>query len=61
LLITHDLLSAAAADRVLILEHGRIVEQGNPLELIETGERYRHLWDMHSNAGSNGRSALIEA
>src|SRR6185295_10664050 len=45
LLITHDLLSAAAADRVLILEHGRIVEQGNPLELIETGERYRQLWD----------------
>jgi ABC-type multidrug transport system fused ATPase/permease subunit len=47
LLITHDLAAAAAADRVLILEHGRIVEQGNPLELIETGERYRHLWDTH--------------
>jgi ABC-type multidrug transport system fused ATPase/permease subunit len=47
LLITHDLTSAAAADRVLILEHGRIVEQGNPLELIETGARYRHLWDTH--------------
>jgi ABC-type multidrug transport system fused ATPase/permease subunit len=47
LLITHDLASAAAADRVLILEHGRIVEQGKPLELIETGARYRHLWDTH--------------
>ena len=47
LLITHDLSSAAAADRVLILEHGRIVEQGEPLELIETGARYRHLWDTH--------------
>ena len=45
--ITHDLESAAAADRVLILEHGRIVEEGDPLELIETGERYRHLWDTH--------------
>ena len=61
LLITHDLLSAAAADRVLMLENGRIVEQGNPLELIETSERYRHLWDLHSSAVSNGRSALIEA
>jgi ATP-binding cassette, subfamily B, bacterial len=47
LLITHDLTSAATADRVLILEHGRIVEQGNPLDLIETGARYRHLWDTH--------------
>ena len=47
LLITHDLASAAAADRVLILENGRIVEQGDPLELIETGQRYRHLWDVH--------------
>jgi ATP-binding cassette subfamily B protein len=61
LMITHDLLSAAAADRVLMLESGRVVEQGNPLELIETSERYQHLWDLHSSAGSNGRSALIEA
>ncbi|HKV36799.1 MAG TPA: ABC transporter ATP-binding protein [Pyrinomonadaceae bacterium] len=47
LLITHDLASAAAADRVLILENGRIVEHGTPLELLETGERYRHLWNTH--------------
>jgi ABC-type multidrug transport system fused ATPase/permease subunit len=47
LLITHDLGSAAGADRVLILENGRIVEQGTPLELLETGPRYRHLWDAH--------------
>lgn len=47
-LVTHDLQSAAAADRVLILERGRIVEQGNPLELIETGARYRQLWNTHS-------------
>ena len=33
-LITHDLASAADADRVLILDHGRIREQSNPLELI---------------------------
>jgi ATP-binding cassette subfamily B protein len=34
LLITHDLAAAANADRVLILEHGRIREQSKPLELI---------------------------
>jgi ABC-type multidrug transport system fused ATPase/permease subunit len=34
LLITHDLASAANADRVLILKHGHICEESNPLELI---------------------------
>jgi ABC-type multidrug transport system fused ATPase/permease subunit len=34
LLITHDLDSAANADRVLVLEQGEIVEQAVPLELI---------------------------
>ena len=34
LFITHDLAAAAKADRVLILEHGRICEQSDPLELI---------------------------
>jgi len=47
LLITHDLTVAATADRVLLLEKGRIVEQGNPLHLIETGGRYRRLLHTH--------------
>jgi len=34
LLITHDLDSAANADRVLILDHGHVAEQSSPLELI---------------------------
>jgi ABC-type multidrug transport system fused ATPase/permease subunit len=47
LLITHDLTSAASADKVLLLEEGRLVEQGHPLELMERGMRYRQLWGMH--------------
>jgi len=34
LLITHDLDSAANADRVLVLDQGHILEQADPLELI---------------------------
>lgn len=34
LLITHDLASAADADRVFMLDHSHLVEQADPLELI---------------------------
>jgi len=51
LIIAHRLSTVEIADRVLVLEHGRIVEDGSPHELIELGQD-----------GSGGRfSALHEA
>jgi ATP-binding cassette subfamily B protein len=58
LLITHDLNSAAAADKALLLEKGQIVEQGKPLELIERSGRYRQLWGRHTTARQNGLIAV---
>jgi ATP-binding cassette subfamily B protein len=46
LLITHDLQSALDADLVLILEDGRIVEQGKPGDLLIESRRYRDLYEM---------------
>lgn len=44
LIIAHRLSTVAVADRVLVLEHGRIVEDGPPDELIGRGEgRYAAL------------------
>jgi ABC-type multidrug transport system fused ATPase/permease subunit len=44
LIIAHRLSTVAVADRVLVLEHGRIVEDGPPDELIGHGEgRYAAL------------------
>ena len=40
LIIAHRLSTVAIADRVLVLEHGRVVEDGPPDELIGTGGRY---------------------
>jgi ATP-binding cassette subfamily B multidrug efflux pump len=46
LMISHQLSAAAACDRVLVLEQGRLVQQGPHLELLaETGGTYRRLWD----------------
>jgi ATP-binding cassette subfamily B protein len=44
LVIAHRLSTVQVADRVLVLDHGRIVEDGPPDELIErTGGRYAAL------------------
>jgi ABC-type multidrug transport system fused ATPase/permease subunit len=42
-LITHDLHAVSGADLVLLLEDGRIVEQGSHAELISRSLRYRRL------------------
>jgi ABC-type multidrug transport system fused ATPase/permease subunit len=38
LIIAHRLSTVEIADRVLVLEHGRIVEDGSPGQLIADGE-----------------------
>jgi ATP-binding cassette subfamily B protein len=40
LIIAHRLSTVEIADRVLVLEHGRVIEDGPPEELIGTGGRY---------------------
>jgi len=37
-IIAHRLSTVEIADRVLVLEHGRIIEEGSPAELIEGGD-----------------------
>lgn len=41
--IAHRLSTVLSADRVLVLEHGRIVEDGPPGELIDAGGRFAGL------------------
>jgi ABC-type multidrug transport system fused ATPase/permease subunit len=43
LIIAHRLSTVAIADRVLVLEHGRIVEDGKPDSLIRSDGRYAAL------------------
>ena len=57
LLIAHRLQTARAAQRILVLEDGHIVEDGSHEELVELGGRYAELWSaFHQSAANAGRS-----
>jgi ATP-binding cassette subfamily B protein len=45
LMISHQLSAAAACDRILVLEEGRLVQQGPHHELVEQPGVYRRLWE----------------
>jgi ATP-binding cassette subfamily B protein len=46
LAVSHRLGLAARADRVVVLDGGRVVEQGPPSELLAAGGAYARLWAL---------------
>jgi ATP-binding cassette subfamily B protein len=47
--IAHRLSTIAHADRILVLENGRIVEQGGHEELMQASGRYREMVDLQTS------------
>lgn len=54
--IAHRLSTIAAMDRLIVLDEGRIVEQGTHQELVESGGIYAQLW-AHQSGGFIGTDA----
>jgi ATP-binding cassette, subfamily B, multidrug efflux pump len=66
LVVAHRLTTARAADRVIVMEAGRIVEEGPPEELVRRGGRFAALveleaagWDWQATAPRSATSRHI--
>ena len=49
-MISHQLSAAAACDRILVLDRGRLVQQGHHTDLIRERGLYRSLWEREQAA-----------
>lgn len=50
LMIAHRLTSVQDADRILVMDQGRIVEEGNHEALMAMNGRYKTMWDEYQSA-----------
>jgi ATP-binding cassette subfamily B protein len=58
LLIAHRLPTAARADRVAVVDRGRLVELGTHAALLRAGGTYARLWQAYEHGEAAGSPAL---
>jgi ATP-binding cassette, subfamily B, bacterial len=54
ILISHRFSTVRHADRICVLEHGRVIELGTHDELMSLGGRYRTMFDMQAQRFTGG-------
>jgi ABC-type transport system involved in Fe-S cluster assembly fused permease/ATPase subunit len=48
LVVTHRLVGLEAADEILVLRAGRVIERGRHADLVEMGGLYRRMWELQN-------------
>lgn len=54
ILVTHRLGAVSLADRIIVLEHGHMVQQGTHRELLAQEGIYARLWNVQTKAFDEG-------
>ncbi|WP_457029522.1 ABC transporter ATP-binding protein [Kitasatospora sp. P5_F3] len=65
-LVTHRLANVSVADRIVVLERGRIIQHGTFTELVNQPGRLRELWELQNDRAGVptqrvGEAAYLEA
>jgi ATP-binding cassette subfamily B protein len=53
ILIAHRLSTLMSADRILVLDRGRVIQEGTHASLLEEDGLYRRLWDIQNEVESD--------
>ena len=52
LIIAHRMRTVAGADKIVVLEEGRVAEQGAPDALLKTGKFFRHMVELQQQSSA---------
>lgn len=61
LVIAHRLSTIADADKIFVVDGGRVVEEGNHRELLENGNLYARMWESHISVKDSGKEGAANA
>jgi ATP-binding cassette subfamily B protein len=50
IIIAHRLSTVRGADKIVVFDRGRLVEEGTHDALVQAGGRYSRMWEQYSGA-----------